>query len=46
MWVPRRRLITASEIAAGAGIELRFRLSANDESDPIDFDAVFHERIG
>jgi len=34
-----------AEIAAGTGIEMRFRLSANDESDPIDFDAVFHERM-
>jgi hypothetical protein len=34
-----------AEIAAGAGIELRFRLSADDERPPIDFDAVFAERI-
>ncbi len=34
-----------AEIAAGAGIELRFRLSADNECPSIDFDAVFAERI-
>jgi hypothetical protein len=33
------------EIAAGAGIELRFRLSADDERAPVNFDAVFTERM-
>ncbi len=33
------------EIQAGKGIELRFRLSAESESGPIDFDAVFAQRI-
>jgi len=33
------------EIQAGKGIELRFRLSAESESGPVDFDAVFAQRI-
>jgi hypothetical protein len=33
------------EIAAGAGVELRFRLSADNEKTPFEFDAVFAERI-
>jgi hypothetical protein len=33
------------EIPAGKGIELRFRLSAERESGPVDFDAVFAQRI-
>ncbi len=33
------------EIPAGKGIELRFRLSAESESGPVDFDAVFARRI-
>jgi hypothetical protein len=33
------------DIAAGGNIELKFRLSAQRESGPIDFDAVFAQRI-
>jgi Glycosyl hydrolase family 63 C-terminal domain len=33
------------EIEAGKGIELRFRLSAEDENGPLDFDAVFAQRM-
>jgi hypothetical protein len=33
------------EIPPGNGIELRFRLSAERESGPVDFDAVFAQRI-
>jgi hypothetical protein len=33
------------EIAAGAGVELRFRLCGDSEYGPVDFDAVFAERM-
>jgi len=33
------------EIAAGQGREFRFRLSAEEETGPLDFDAVFAERM-
>jgi hypothetical protein len=33
------------EIPAGQSLELKFRLSAQDETPPIDFDAVFAQRI-
>ena len=33
------------EIAAGDGVELKFRLSRGSESDGIDFDGVFAQRI-
>jgi hypothetical protein len=33
------------EIPAGKGIELRFRLSAERENGPVDFDGVFAQRI-
>jgi hypothetical protein len=34
-----------AEIPAGDGVELRFRLSAATEGGPIDFDAVFAQRM-
>ncbi len=33
------------EIPAGEGLELRFRLCAESEAGPVDFDAVFAERM-
>ncbi len=38
-------LLSRARFQAGKGIELRFRLSAESESAPIDFDAVFAQRI-
>ena len=42
---PRLRRTIVRRFQAGKGIELRFRLSAESESGPVDFDAVFAQRI-